>query len=292
MVKYTPKELKDNPNVSPRSSLKELGTLLLGLLVIILGIYIALGAAVDFIVPRLPENIEENLGKFYSNLYQTKKIDTPLEHKCQQLLDSLVKYLPNKDKNKKYTIHIVESDEVNALALPGRNIVIFSALLKEISSENELAFVLAHELGHFAHKDHLRGLGRRLVFFVISSIFLGQDSSVSKFLGNSLVNAEMKFSQKQETEADLFAVDLLNKKYNHVGGSTVFLQKMKDKEKTPSFLYFFATHPHPANRLKTVKSNITRKKLTIGKIIPLDESIQQEIKQLTTCEKEIKNNNE
>ena len=46
---------------------------------------------------------------------------------------------------------------MNAVALPGGNIVVFAGLLKEIKSENELAMILGHELGHFAHRDHLRG---------------------------------------------------------------------------------------------------------------------------------------
>ncbi len=38
--------------------------------------------------------------------------------------------------------------------------VVFTGLLEKMTSENELAFVLAHELGHYDHRDHLRGLGR------------------------------------------------------------------------------------------------------------------------------------
>ena len=104
MVKYTPKEFKDNPNVSPRSFVKEALTLLTGLLVIILVIYIALGFAVDLIVPRLPEEVEENLGRLYSTAYsrQAKKENDALQGKCQELLDSLVEHLP--DPEKKYTV--------------------------------------------------------------------------------------------------------------------------------------------------------------------------------------------
>ena len=280
MVKYTPKEFKDNPNVSPRSFVKEALTLLTGLLVIILVIYIALGFAVDLIVPRLPEEVEENLGRLYSTAYsrQAKKENDALQGKCQELLDSLVEHLP--DPEKKYTVYVSPSPQVNAFAAPGKNVIILSGLLKEVESENELCFVLAHELGHFAHKDHLRGLGRGLVFFVISSVFLGQDSSISNFLGKSLTNAEMKFSQQQETAADLFAIDLLNKKYGHVGGSTDFLKKMKQKEKVPRFMYFFATHPHPSNRLKNVEKKIKAGHYQIKDTTPLEDFFKDQIENL------------
>jgi Zn-dependent protease with chaperone function len=140
--------------------------------------------------------------------------------------------------------------------LPGNNIIITTALIEGLESENELAFVLAHELGHFANRDHLRGLGRGLVLLTISTILFGADSSVSQVLENSLQNVEMKFSQNQEKKADLFALRLLNERYGHVGGAIDFFEKLKKKEKGGRFLYFFATHPHSLERIRYLKQEI------------------------------------
>jgi Zn-dependent protease with chaperone function len=68
------------------------------------------------------------------------------------------------------TVHVQPSTAVNAAALPGGHMLVFSGLLTEMRSENELAFVLAHELGHYAHRDHLRGLGRALVLMAASTV--------------------------------------------------------------------------------------------------------------------------
>jgi len=252
-MRYSPKELSGNVNVSKKSPLKEFFTLVSIILGILLLIYILSGIAIDIVVPHLPDEFEENLEKFYEPIYASIKTETDQEKEIQRLLNSLVDELESK---KKYEVYIMENKEVNAVALPGRKILIFSGLIEEVDSEDELAFVLAHELGHFAHRDHLKALGRKIIFFAISSTLLGGNNSVNDFLGNSLVKTEMKFSQAQEKNADLFAVDLLYKKYNHAEGALSFLGKVQTKEKTPKLFYFFATHPHPQNRLKAVKQQI------------------------------------
>ena len=263
---YVAKEIKGNVNVSSKSPLKELASLLVSILGILLIIYIVLGFAVNAVVPRLPEEFETRLEKFYTSLYIKEIEQSAAEKEIQALLNRLVEKLDTAQDNR---VHIVESKKTNALALPGRNILVFTTLLKEIDSQNELSFVLAHELGHFAHRDHLKALGRSLIFFILSTVFTGQDSSVSNFLGNSLAKAEMKFSQGQEKAADSFAVDLLNKRYGHVSGAVEFLERIKDKEKAPKFLYFFATHPHPENRIKAIEKKINQEGYRQGPLLPL-----------------------
>ncbi len=267
-MKYRAKELKGNVNVSRISPLKEFFLLLAGALGIAAVIYIVLGFAVDLVVPHLPGEIEERIGALYSKLYvSTKKTDAGV--RLQELLGDLLKELPEEERN--YKVYLIPSARVNALALPGRNIVVFSNLVKEAKSENELSFVLAHELGHFAHKDHLRGLGRRLVLLAISVTLFGQDRAVSKFLLNSLVNVEMKFSRRQETMADLWALDLLFKRYGQVVGTTDFLKRLTRKEKKGRLFYYFATHPYPRVRVKTLEQKTERKGYLIGEKIPLDK---------------------
>lgn len=266
-MQYTPKELKGNVNISPKSPLRDLLSMSLSLLGILLIIYIALGFVVDIIAPRLPEGIEKNLGKPYLAMYKNKLLQGgPVNKKVQNLLNSLTKETHD---SKKYNLYLIEDKLVNAIALPGRNIIVFSGLLKEVKTENELAFILAHELGHFANKDHLRGLGRGLVFFILSSALLGPDNSVSDFLGNFLTKVEMKFSQTQEKNADIFALKLLNKKYGHVGAVTDFFKKIKEKEKIPKFFYFFATHPHPQKRINILEEKIKEKGYSVKPAKPV-----------------------
>ncbi len=121
-----------------------------------------------------------------------------------------------------FTIYLSDSDDVNAIALPGGRIVVFKGLLDQVESENELAMVLAHELGHFAHRDHMRGLGRGLGLAVATALLLGENNSASGLISKAVLTFQVKYSQSQESAADQFGVDLLTARYGHAGGAPAF----------------------------------------------------------------------
>ncbi|MDD5069212.1 MAG: M48 family metallopeptidase [Candidatus Omnitrophica bacterium] len=254
---YKPKLIEANDNISKKSALKELLSLLAALLLIVSVVYISLGFAVDVIVAKMPDKLENSLSKVFAKLYK-EKTRTKEEGYLQAILDNLAKGLQDRDDI--YTVQIVEDSHVNALAIPGNRIIIFSELLKEISSENEISFVLAHELGHFYHNDHLKAFGRSLVFFAISTVLLGEKNPASGFMQNSISNLEMKFSQSQEKNADIFALTLLNRVNGNVNGSLEFMNLLTKKTKTPKFMAFFSSHPHPQKRLDYIKETIRQRK--------------------------------
>ena len=251
-MEYKPKLIETNVNISKKSALKELFSLFAVLLFIVAVIYISLGFAVDIIVAKMPHELENSLSKVISKIYKDKT-RTEEENYLQNILNTLASGIQNK---KNYTVQIEKDSRLNALAVPGNRIIIFSGLLKEISSENEISFVLAHELGHFNHNDHLKAFGRNLVFFAISTVLLGEKNPASNFMQNSISNLEMKFSQSQEKNADLFALTLLNRVNGNVNGSLEFMNLLAKKTKTPKFMVFFASHPHPEKRLDYIKETI------------------------------------
>jgi len=259
-TEYIPKELKGNVNISQTSPLKNFFVLLGGLLGIIISLYVILGFAVDIIVPKISINFEKAIGGVF--LKKFKRMDNNREN--QNILDRLSREMPASGLT--YRVYTVPGKRVNAIALPGGNIILFSGLLDKVGSENEIAFVLAHELGHFANRDHLRGLGRGLVFFVLSVFISGNDSSMTGFIANSLTNVEMKFSQKQEKDADLYALKLLNKSYGKVDGAIEFFKKVSAAVKRGKFFYYFSTHPHPEKRLEFIRQEIELKGYKAGSV--------------------------
>ena len=83
-----------------------------------------------------------------------------------------------------------------------------TALLEEAESENELAFVLAHELGDHVAKDPLKGLERSLVFLTVASALgMGTGNADVVTLTGSLTN--LHYSRQQETAADLYALEAI-----------------------------------------------------------------------------------
>ncbi len=255
-MKYSPKKIEGNVNITHSSPMKELFLLLGGLLAILIAVYVVLGFAVDMLVTMLPPDLEEHLGGLFASAF-TEDEHIPADDYLQELLDKLVEHSSLPSSN--YQAHIVLSSEANALALPGGHIVVLSGLLDGLESENELSFILAHELGHFANRDHLKGLGRGLVLTAISTFLVGVDNALTQFLIQSLMNVEMQFSQKQETAADLFGLDLLNARYGHVGGATGFFEKLAQEEAHGSLTYFFATHPNPQGRVEDLQKQFRKK---------------------------------
>lgn len=267
-MRYTPKNIEENFNVSRGSRVAELLRLTIGLVIMVFGIYLLLGFTVDLIVPYISPKLERSLFKdnYKSKSYKTK---TPDAIYLQKILNKLTANLDEKEKSD-YQILFSENDELNAFALPDGKILVYKGLLKQAESENELAFVLAHELGHFAHRDHLKGLGRRLVLIFVSSLFFSSDENpVNKIFRQSLSITHLKFSQKQESNADLYGLALLNKTYGHVGGAADLMDRLKQGEKNSLFLPFVSTHPPSAERSKMLQQTIQKHHYQLKKKFPI-----------------------
>jgi predicted Zn-dependent protease len=163
----------------------------------------------------------------------------------------------------------VEDDRFNAMAYPGGHIIVFTGLFNAVSSENELASVLGHEMGHYANRDHLRGLGRALILTSVSVLVFGPDSRVNNFLLELLNLTNLSFSRKQELWADEYALMRLQCLYGHVGGATDFLIKIPKAQDPGRFGHYFSTHPENRRRIERVKTLIRQKGLRNGPKSPL-----------------------
>lgn len=268
-MKFTPHQLKENVNISKTHPLKEFFVLLGGIFGILFIIYLTLGFTLDILVERIPTGFEEKLANFFSERFLWGKSPSEAEKKAQKIVDELSNYIPQKSFT--FRVHIAKDPQVNAVALPAGHIVIYTGLLKKIESENELTMVLAHELGHYIHRDHLRGLGRGLVLMLISSFIFGIDSKATEFFIRMLLTADLRFSRRQEMAADKFALELLNKKYSHVAGAVdLFEHLCKKKGDIPAFFKLLLTHPSYSDRINFIKEQIDTHKYEIREKIPLN----------------------
>jgi predicted Zn-dependent protease len=257
-------------NVSPEHPLQEFAVLVGGLTACLVAAYIALGFAVDLVVPRIGPSLEEKLGNAVAAGME-KPQASPAGRRLQDVLDTLTERMAEKDRA--YAVSLMKAGEANAMALPGGRIIVMSQLVKEAQSENEIAMVLGHELGHFANRDHLRGLGRGLVLVFLAVLFTGADSAVSGLAETALGGTEMQFSQKQELEADAFGLELLVEAYGHAGGATAFFERMLEGGES-RLKYFFASHPYPAERVAALRKTIAEKGYAVGRAIPLDDAFR------------------
>jgi len=264
-VKFTPREIDGNVNVSTTRPLAEFAWLVAELALVIVAIYLLLGLATDLVATRIPLESEIWLGQRALTSY-IEDSSPALDRRLQEL----VKALPADSPLHRYrfSVNLVEAETVNAVALPGGSIIVFSGLLRKVRSENELAMVLAHELGHYARRDHLRGLGRGLGIAVAAQLLLGANNSTAELVSNVTLPLFARYSRAQEEAADAFAVDLLQARFGHAGGSGDFFRRLAG-EPGGDRSYLLASHPRPEDRIARISERISRQGYPVRPTVPL-----------------------
>ena len=154
-----------------------------------------------------------------------------------------------------FTIKVIDSDEVNAFALPGGFFYVNKGLLLAADNEAELAGVMAHEIGHVAarHAMENQAKGSILEYMAMgASIFLGGIPGMifQNTAGLGLLGIFMKFSRSAEEEADRLGVQYMwAAGYDPTAMATMFEKLEAKNKKKPGFIAkAFSTHPAPPDR--------------------------------------------
>ncbi len=247
-MRYIPKKAPDDVNVSEEHPLVEASTLVVGLSLIFLAIALVLVLMVDVVLLFVsPEREAEMFSNWRPDDFVSSEAEDPRLEPLRELTARLAAHWDDSP----YEFHVDISDDstLNAMALPGGLIVVTSGLLNTVESENELAFVIAHELGHFRNRDHIRGLGRGVVLGILIAAISGADGSAE--LGSILGDLAMRsFSRSQESEADEFALDIVHKEYGHLDEAWRFFERIDHENE---FVYlltaYISTHPAPDDRI-------------------------------------------
>ena len=248
-MKYQPSLPEHNDNVSHQHPAREFFVLITGVLVLVLVGYWVLGLFVDVAVDYLSPEQEAQLFANVDIHWDWGKESMPEEQaKLQDLIDSLK---PCLSLPYPITVSLVKSDMVNAMAVPGGKMVVFSGLLESVSSTNGLIFILAHELGHFKNRDHLRLMGRGIVLSILAMLAFGGDSGLSDILASTINLRTAKYSQSRESQADQTALHALQCHFGHVGGATELFESLKSQEEKFDFelLHYFSSHPELQQRI-------------------------------------------
>lgn len=253
-MQYKPKKPLEGVNSSVESPLSDAVFLtLLTAGVVCVGITILIVAS-SYLVRFF--SIEMETKYFQSEFKEDRGED---EKRLQELVNSLWASFPESEKTKVH-VSISKAKEVNAYMAPGGNMTVTQGLLDNLEYENEIAFVVCHELGHFYNRDVVRGLSRRLSVAVVLS-FIGIGDSLN-ILGKGSESIQLVFDRSQESKADEFALQCMDKYYGHVQGYDAFFKHAISKRKlgktSRKFLSFMQTHPLTEDRIKKLSSIIEK----------------------------------
>jgi predicted Zn-dependent protease len=173
----------------------------------------------------------------------------------------------NSDAQVPFTIKVVDSDEVNAFALPGGFFYVNSGLILAADEEAELAGVMAHEIAHVAAHHYARQMTRAqwARFGTLPLIFVGGGVgyAVYEAAGLGIPLTFMKFQRNFEAEADYLGLQYMYKTGYDPQAFVTFFEKLqaKEKKKPGTLARAFASHPQTPDRIEKSQEEI-------GKILP------------------------
>jgi beta-barrel assembly-enhancing protease len=226
------------------------------LVALVLGLWFGSDVLVELAVDRIPVEWEQKLGEsayreFLAGQDVTK--DGPAVAAVKEMTQRLAGQVPNNPY--RFEVTVVKSDVVNAFALPGGYVVVFTGLMKKADSPDEVAGVLAHELNHVLQRHGLERIIKQLGFMAVVSIVLGNPpglGGVMKQLGIDLMT--MKFGRAQETEADVTGLQLLYRAKINPEGMITFFQRLAEKDE--GRVEWLSTHPMSSARADHLKARL------------------------------------
>jgi len=253
-MKHVPRMPLEGTNYSRVDPRKEAVVLIGGVGLVAVLVVVVIGFSIDLLVAWIPASWEAQVFDGFATRVVSGlgvKTDSRSEQ-LQNLMDRLASHWPGNPYS--FRIGVLEEDTPNAIAVPGGAILVTTGLLKGVRSENELAFVLGHEIGHFQNRDHLNGLGRQLATTLVMAVVSGSAGGGADLLGlTGRINAR-NFGRNQELAADRAGLEILYREYGHVASAWDFFNHLpEDSEFAERFQGYFATHPVTKNRISALE---------------------------------------
>jgi len=141
------------------------------------------------------------------------------------------------------SINVVRSDIPNAFALPGGQVFFFSALLDQAQSPDEFAGVLAHEVGHVAHRHGMEQLISSAGTGALIGFILGDMTGISLAAGLGSTIIDASFSRDAERQADAFAAQVAQRMDFDPSGLADLLNRVGSDDDVARALALLNTHP-------------------------------------------------
>jgi len=239
---------------------------------LVLAVWFTTDILVGWAVDRIPLEWEKRLGQ---SAYQDFLVQQTVMKEgasvaavheiSQRLLEHIL------DNPYTFEISVVKNDVVNAFALPGGYVVVFTGLLEQAKSGEEVAGVLSHEFNHVLERHGLERIVKQLGVVAVIGIILGDQqglAGVMKQVGVELLS--LKFGRAQETEADVRGLQLLHRARIDPDGMITFFQRMSEQEQ--GRVEWLSTHPMSAARAERLKKEMA----LLSKTVPEPFTFQWE----------------
>ena len=206
-----------------------------------------------FNVQKVTDKTEQKLGELFWEVFK-KTENESTKAPVVNAIDSIVTHIctSNAIDRKKVKVHVLNKDEVNAFALPNGHLIVYTGLIVNSDSQEELTGVICHELAHIELNHVMKKLVKEIGLSVLISMTTGNGGpevikQAAKMLSSSA------FDRSLEKEADIKAVDYLIQAEVNPELFAEFLYKLSDKENDAlKYLTWVSTHPDSKERAEYI----------------------------------------
>ncbi|WP_435353473.1 M48 family metalloprotease [Emticicia sp. SJ17W-69] len=202
----------------------------------------------------------------YGGLYN----DNEVQQETKAVGYKLVKQVDDEAKAKgvnipyQFDFHVLADDQtVNAFALPGGQIFITVGLLKRLKSEDQLAGVLGHEVGHVIHRHSAQQMAKSDFYQGLVGAVATATSDGTGMGGGQIAQyvaqiQQMKFGRNDELQSDEFGVRYMIKANYNPNAMIEVMKILEEASGGQQRDEFMSTHPSPENRIAKIKEHIAK----------------------------------
>src|SRR3990167_1010266 len=158
-----------------------------------------------------------------------------------------------------YHFYLIEEDEMNAFTTPGGNIYVYTGLLEKLKNDDQVASVLAHEIGHCAARHTVKKFQAALGYDLISSLIFGSvpmgegvQTAAGIAAGTAMNLAMSAYGRKDEYEADRLGIKYMYLAGYSPDGMIKALKLLKQESQDRGAPLILRTHPFFEDRIKAV----------------------------------------
>ncbi|MCR4337360.1 MAG: M48 family metallopeptidase [Candidatus Omnitrophica bacterium] len=205
---------------------------------------------------------EVAMGKdIHKQILQQYKISSNLEQVAhvEKIGQKLAQVSDRKDYE--YHFYVINNDELNAFTVPGGSIYIFTGLLEKLSSDDEIAAVLAHEIGHGAARHTVKKFQAAMGYNLVGTIVLSQVAPAQQQLAAMSSSAVMQlvfsaYGRRDEYQADQLGLRYLYRSGYDLKAMIKTFKVLKVNSKGPEVPLILRSHPYLEDRIAAVETEI------------------------------------
>lgn len=229
--------------------------------VILLGVgaYLTVLTVARNTIQALPISVDKEIGDFAienMDLQGSPVEDQVVVGAIEEMVSRLEKHAAV--KGFEFHVQVIDADIVNAFALPGGQIVVYTGLIKSAKRPEQVAGVVAHEIAHVTRRHGLQRIAHSIGITALISGLLGDVGGLVAVAGELLeLSTINKYSRNHETEADEEGVRMLHAAGIDPLGMAEFFQIMKDTHgDLPAVVSWISTHPEHDARIAAIKAQL------------------------------------